>query len=51
MQLPVTILAAVTLNCIWKERSTSSRVCAYQVRSELEQTIAVLRTSRLGPAA
>ena len=51
MQLPITILAAVTLNCIWKERSTSSRVCAYQVRSELEQTIAMLRTSRLSSAA
>ena len=51
MQLPITILVAVTLNCIWKERSTSSRVCAYQVRSEIEQTIAMLRTSRLSSAA
>jgi hypothetical protein len=44
-------LTAVTLNCIWKERNTSSRVCAYQVWSELEQTIAMLRTSRLSSAA
>ena len=36
MQLPLTILTAVTLNCIWKESSTSSRVCAYQVPSEIE---------------
>ena len=51
MQLPLTILTAVTLNCIWKERSTSSRVCAYQLRSEIEQSIAMLRTTRLGSAA
>ena len=51
MQLPITILTAVTLQCIWKERSTSSRVRAYQVRSELEQTIAMLRTTRLTTAA
>ena len=51
MQLPITILTAVTLQCIWKERSTSSRVRAYQVRSELEQTIAMLRTTRLATAA
>ena len=47
LQLPTTIFAAVTLSCIWKERSTSSRVRTYQVRSELEQTISMLRTTRL----
>ena len=51
MQFPITILVAVTLQVIWKERSTSSRVRAYQVRSELEQTIAMLRTTRLANAA
>ena len=51
MELPTTLLAAVTLSCIWRERSTSSRVRAYQVRSELEQTINLLRTTRLADAA
>ena len=45
--LPATILTAVTLSCIWKERTTISKVRAYQVRSELEQTINLLRTTRL----
>ena len=48
MELPTTLLAAVTLSCIWRERNTSSRVRAYQVRSELEQTIN--RTTRLADA-
>ena len=47
LHLPVTILTAVTLKYLWKERSTSSPVRAYQVRSEIEQTIAMLRTTRL----
>ena len=51
MELPTTLLAAVTLSCIWRERNTSSRVRAYQVRSELEQTINLLRTTRLADAA
>ena len=51
MKLPITILTAVTLSCIWKERSNSSRVRAYQVRSELEQTIAMLRTTRFATDA
>ena len=37
--LPATLLTAVTLSTIWKDRTTNSRVRAYQVRSELEQTI------------
>ena len=45
-QLPATILIAATLSCIWIERTTSSRVRTYQVRSELEQTINLLRTTR-----
>ena len=46
-QLSSTILIAATLSCIWKERSTSSRVRTYQVRSEIEQTINLLRTTTL----
>jgi hypothetical protein len=51
MHLPATLLTAVTLSCIWKERTTSSKVRAYQVRSELEQTINLLRTTRFASAA
>ena len=51
MQLPLTILAAVTLGSIWKQRTTNSRVCAYQVRSQLEQAVNLLRTTRLSDAA
>ena len=45
-QLPCTLLAAVTMSCIWKERISSSMVRAYRVRSDLEQTINLLRTTR-----
>ena len=51
LHLPVTILNAVTLSYLWKERSTGSRVHAYQVRPEMEQTIAMLRTTRLSSTA
>ena len=47
MQLPSTIITAVTLGHIWKERLTSSKIRPYQVRSEIEQAINLLRTSRL----
>ena len=50
-QLPVSLLIASTLSCIWKERTTRSRVCAYKVRSQLEQTINLLRTTRLASMA
>ena len=46
-ELSSIILTAVTLHTIWKERQASSDVRAYTVRSELEQTIALLRTTRL----
>ena len=42
---------AVTLSRIWKERTTSSKVRAYQVRSELEQTINLICTTRLANAS
>ena len=51
MQLPTTMLVAATLGCIWKERNINSRVCIYQVRSQLEQSVNLLRTTRLTPAA
>ena len=51
MQLPATIITAITLGYIWKERLTSSRIRAYQVRSEIEQSINLLRTTRFGNAA
>jgi hypothetical protein len=51
MQLPTTILVAATFYCIWRERNTNSWVGTYQVRSELEQAITLLRTTRLCDAA
>ena len=50
-QLPATLLVAVTLACLYKERQSSSRVRAYQVRSDLEITINLLHTTRPGNAA
>ena len=51
MQLPTTMLVATTLGCIWKERNINSRVGIYQVRSQLEQSVNLLRTTRLTAAA
>ena len=45
--LLTTIITAVTLNKTWKARLTSSRIHAYQVRSEIEQTNKLLRTTIL----
>ena len=47
MSLPVTLITAITLNYIWSQRMSSSKFRAYQVRSKIEQTINLLRTSRL----
>ena len=49
--LPVTLLTAITLNHIWKERESGNRIRGYKVRAELEQSINLLRTSRLYSAA
>ena len=49
--LPVTLLTAITLNHIWKERNVAARICAYKVRAEIEQCIVLLRTNRLNSAA
>ena len=51
MELPATLITAITLGYIWKERMTSSRIRVYQVRSEIEQSINLLRTTRLVNAA
>ena len=51
MELPCTIITAVTLGYIWKERLTSSRIRSYQFRSEIEQSINLLRTRRLAYTA
>ena len=37
----------ITLSFIWNRRMTNSKFRAYQVRSEIEQTINLLRTSRI----
>ena len=50
-KLPCTILIATTLKYLWMRRTSLSRVRAYQVRAELEQTINLLRTSRLSTVA
>ena len=51
MKLPFTILIATTLKQLWLQRTSLSRVHTYQVRAELEQTINLLRTSRLRTVA
>ena len=45
--LPVTLLTAITISYIWKEREAGARIRAYKVRAELEQYITLLRTTRL----
>ena len=51
MELPSIILTAATLGYLWKERLSSTKIRTYQVRSEIEQTINLLRTTRLANAA
>ena len=46
LSLPLTLLTAIVLNSVWKERE-SGGVQAYKVRADLEQYINLLRTSRL----
>ena len=47
LHLPATILISTTLDSIWKDRNNNSRVCTYKVRSELEQSVSLLRRTRL----
>ena len=51
MHLTATILVAATLDSIWRQRYNNSRVCSYKVRSELEQAVRLLRTTRLTDTA
>ena len=46
LSLPITLLTAITLSYIWKERASGSNIRAYKIRAELEQYIALLRTTR-----
>ena len=49
--LPVTLITAITLNYLWKERQAGISIRSYRVRAEIEQYIALLRTSRLNITA
>ena len=50
-KLPYTLLIAITLSYIWNERIRNQRPQSYKVRSELEQTIILMRNTRLLNAA
>ena len=45
--LPLTLLTAIVLSTVWKEREAGTPVRCYKVRAELEQYINLLRNSRL----
>ena len=45
--LPLTLLSAIILSTIWKERESKTPIRSYKIRAELEQYITLLRTSRL----
>ena len=47
LSLPMTLLTAIVLNHIWKERKLGSTIRDYKVRAELEQYVTLLRTTRL----
>ena len=47
LSLPVTLLTAITLRHIWRERGNGTQIRAYKVRADLEQYITLLRTTRL----
>ena len=49
--LPFTILIATTLSHLWKQRTSTTRIRLYHIRAEIEQTINLLRTSRLQKVA
>ena len=50
LKLPLTLLTAITLRFMWKERESGSSIRAYRVRAELEQYINLLRTTRFKTA-
>ena len=45
--LPLTLLTAIILSTVWKEREAGAAIKSYKVRAELEQSINLLRTTRL----
>ena len=45
--LPLTLLSAIILSSIWKERESKTPIRSYKIRADLEQYISLLRTSRL----
>ena len=50
LPLPLTLLSAITLSYIWKARDKGTTIRSYKVRAELEQYIALLRTTRFAIA-
>ena len=51
LSLPLTLITAIVLHSIWKEREQGSAILSYKIRAELEQYINLLRTSRLANTA
>ena len=49
--LQVSLLTAIILHHIWKERETGTKIRGYKVRAELEQYITLLRTTRMSSTA
>ena len=50
ISLPLTLLSAIILSTVWKERESKTPIRPYKIQAELEQYITLLRTSRLGNA-
>ena len=46
MSLPITLLTAIVLSTLWKEREAGQPIRGYKIRAELEQSINLLRTTR-----
>ena len=46
MSLPITLLTAIICSTLWKERESGVSIQKYKVRTELEQSINLLRTNR-----
>ena len=44
--LPLTLVTAIILQAVWKERESKTQVRGYRIRAELEQYINLLRTTR-----
>ena len=46
LSLPITLLTAIILSTLWKDRESGVSIRKYKVRAELEQSINLLRTTR-----